>query len=92
MISVLFPSRLCFVSYYALCNQEMISVLFLQADYAGLEGATGFTPPVETVAAWDDPPREEEQEDELQEVRRRRLQRFSQDSRTDSNADNIDLD
>ena len=59
------------------------------ADYADLEGATGFTPPME-VPAWVDP-QEEEHEDELHEVRRRRLQRFSQDSRRD-NTDNIDLD
>lgn len=42
------------------------------------------------VPAWDDS-REEEPGDDLNEVRRRRLQRFSQDSRTDT-ADNIDLD
>ncbi|KAK7104456.1 E3 ubiquitin-protein ligase synoviolin A-like isoform X1 [Littorina saxatilis] len=58
-------------------------------DFSGLEGATGYTPPQE-VPAWEDP-REEEHEDELHEVRRRRLQRFSQDGHP-ANADNIDLD
>jgi hypothetical protein len=63
------------------------------ADYSGLEGATGYTPPPQDVPAWEDP-REEEHEDELHEVRRRRLQHFSHDgSQTEKGAnDNIDLD
>ncbi|KAL8561119.1 E3 ubiquitin-protein ligase synoviolin A [Nucella lapillus] len=63
-------------------------------DYSGLEGATGFTPSKE-VRQWADP-REEEPEDEVHEVRRRRLQRFSQDKPNNNNsnndADNLDLD
>nr|KAG5704224.1 hypothetical protein BaRGS_012512 [Batillaria attramentaria] len=60
-------------------------------DFSGLEGATGFTAPREMeVPEWEDP-REEEHEDEMHEVRRRRLQRFSQDHPS-GNTDNLDLD
>ncbi|KAK7493457.1 hypothetical protein BaRGS_00015357 [Batillaria attramentaria] len=59
--------------------------------FSGLEGATGFTAPREMeVPEWEDP-REEEHEDEMHEVRRRRLQRFSQDHPS-GNTDNLDLD
>ncbi|XP_076463487.1 E3 ubiquitin-protein ligase synoviolin A-like [Babylonia areolata] len=59
-------------------------------DYTGLEGATGFTP-AQDMPQWEDP-QQEEHEDEMHEVRRRRLQRFSQDSQQRGNADNLDLD
>ena len=50
------------------------------SDIAGLDEATGFTAPtVETIPAWENP-RLEEHADEMDEVRRRRLERFQSDS------------
>jgi hypothetical protein len=49
-------------------------------DFDGLEGATGYTPPKEEeIPQWEDPSKEEH-EDEMHEVRRRRLQKFAQES------------
>ena len=64
-----------------MCEALIKSVLFISApDYSGLEGAVGFTPPTEdSIPEWDDP-REEQHEDELHEVRKRRLQKFSSES------------
>ncbi|PVD25557.1 hypothetical protein C0Q70_13213 [Pomacea canaliculata] len=58
-------------------------------DFSGLEGATGFSGPKEMdLPAWEDP-REDEHEDELHEVRRRRLERFSQEGKK---KEDFDLD
>ncbi|KAL8623700.1 hypothetical protein ACOMHN_004765 [Nucella lapillus] len=65
-------------------------------DYSGLKGARGegVQPPKE-VRQWADP-REEEHEDEMHEVRRRRLQRFSQEKPENKNSHSdehsLDLD
>ncbi|OWF45465.1 E3 ubiquitin-protein ligase synoviolin B-like [Mizuhopecten yessoensis] len=49
-------------------------------DFSGLEGATGFSPAKEeTIPAWEDP-HEEEHNDEMHEVRKRRLQKFTQEN------------
>ena len=64
---------------------------FCHTDYSGLEGATGFSPPPEDIPPWDDPT-QEEFKDELHEVRRRRLQRFSQEQSSKDKDNNMDLD
>ncbi|XP_052058683.1 E3 ubiquitin-protein ligase synoviolin B-like [Mytilus californianus] len=52
----------------------------LDKDLSDLEGATGYTPPTEEmIPSWEDPS-QEEHEDEQHEVRRRRLEKFSQPS------------
>ncbi|XP_033730673.1 E3 ubiquitin-protein ligase synoviolin B-like [Pecten maximus] len=49
-------------------------------DFTGLEGATGFSPAKEeTIPSWEDP-HEEEHNDEMHEVRKRRLQKFTQEN------------
>lgn len=64
-------------------------LLTLISDFSGLEGATGFSGPKEMdLPAWEDP-REDEHEDELHEVRRRRLERFSQEGKK---KEDFDLD
>lgn len=61
--------------------------LYFSADYEGLEGATGFTPPKEEVIPdWEDPTKEEH-EDEMHEIRRRRLQKFDQEQSAKQTSD-----
>lgn len=49
-------------------------------DFTGLEGATGFSPAKEEIIpSWEDP-HEEEHNDEMHEVRKRRLQKFTQEN------------
>ncbi|XP_067681228.1 E3 ubiquitin-protein ligase synoviolin-like isoform X1 [Haliotis asinina] len=61
-----------------------------KTDYSDLEGAIGYTPPtVEDIPQWVDPT-QEEHGDELHEVRKRRLKKFSQNE--SNNKDNLDLD
>ena len=66
-------------------------------DYSGLEGAVGYSEPkVEYIPEWTDP-RNEEETDEMHEMRRRRLARFSSPEEQTSEPghkvkDNIDLD
>ncbi|XP_071079324.1 E3 ubiquitin-protein ligase synoviolin A-like [Haliotis cracherodii] len=60
-----------------------------KTDYSDLEGAIGYTPPTEEdIPQWVDPA-QEEHGDELHEVRKRRLKKFSQN---DDVNDNLDLD
>lgn len=58
-------------------------------DLSSLEGAAGFSSPKEElIPEWNDPSKEEHG-DEMDEVRRRRLEKFlSEDSQTDSNTKN----
>lgn len=66
-------------------------------DFSNLEGATGYSPPKdEMIPEWTDPS-EDTRLDELHEVRKRRLQKFSPDySKKETTAvaqtDNLDLD
>ena len=66
-------------------------------DYSDLEGAVGYSEPnVEFIPEWTDP-RNEEETDEMHEMRRRRLARFSSEksdqTKTEDNVkDNLDLD
>lgn len=76
------------VSYLATGKRiVLIGSLYFAADYDGLEGATGFTPPKEEVIPdWEDPAKEEH-EDEMHEIRRRRLQKFDQEQSAKQTSD-----
>lgn len=71
-------------------------MLILGKEDSEVEGASGYTPPKEEmIPAWVDP-HEESHMDDLHEVRRRRLQKFSQsETKSDvprTTSDNLDLD
>ena len=68
-------------------------VLDFSLDLSGLEGAVGYTPPPDEqpIPKWQDP-QEEEISDEMSEVRKRRLERFSSNPSSPKTEKENDLD